>query len=111
MQLTHWHIRVLQGYWNLHAFGITPNYLLQVYWLRIILFFVLCAVGGLVHQQSAVGGGIVLGFAIAMVLRDGVEASKLVYAWPLMNEITDWKRVQDLLAPAGEDLGRTEEGV
>jgi hypothetical protein len=99
MQLTPWQRRVLTRYRDLHGTRPTPGTWLRRYARRWLFDAVFAAVVFLLDRLADLGGlawlcyGLVLGSVLNTIgfLRAGARA------WPLLEEVFDWQRIDELL--------------
>ena len=107
-------LRLIQG------FRINPPtvaWYFRVNWRVYAYVGVLCVGGAgfLAWGGWPVFSGFFVGFLLAVVIRDFRFFKLFVEAWPLSREITNWTRVEELVASADQaqpntSLERTHEG-
>jgi hypothetical protein len=69
-------------------------------WKSYALLISVCALGSLYFalNDSAVLSALVAGILLGAICRDFKHVRIFLNSWPLSKEITDWKRVDDLIA-------------
>jgi hypothetical protein len=116
MKLTPAQIKQLRMSQGLRVTPPTVGFYFRANWRAYTYLCVLCtgAIVFFVWGGWPIVSGFFAGFLFAAVVRDLKLFAKFVEAWPLSNEITDWRRVEELLAVADEtrpnkSLERTRE--
>ncbi|MGZ5544280.1 MAG: hypothetical protein ACXWIU_06365 [Limisphaerales bacterium] len=98
MKLTKFQTTVLRLYWCYHVDGWTLGPFLRVNWWRWLLLFLYVVVGGWLFSRVSPGAvGLVVGIAAGAFLRDIGHLVKSYRTWPVIHEITDWQRVEQLV--------------
>jgi hypothetical protein len=98
MKLTRLQKRVLQIYWRYHVGGWALAPFLRAnwwHWLFLVLYAVLG--GWFLAQVSPWAAGLVVGLAMGAAARDVGRLIQSHRTWPLLHEITDWPRVEQLI--------------
>ena len=116
MELTPAQIKQLQMSQRLRTSPPTVGWYFRASWRTYAFLAVLCSIG---IGFFAWGGwpilcGFFAGVLFTAVARDLKLFAKFVEGWPLSNEITDWRRVEELVASANQprpnkSLERTRE--
>ena len=88
--------RTLAAYQSLHGTRPTPLSLLSAVWWRYLLLLALAVIVALVlpTMLAYLAAGIVLGG----VLRDLKRYWDIARAWPVVETVLDWDRIEALLA-------------
>lgn len=94
-------LRMIQGF---RVKPPTVGWYFRVNWRLYAYIGALCAGAVLLLAWGGMSilSGFFAGFLLALVLRDFRFFSLFVNSWPLSREITDWQRVDELVASAGE---------
>ena len=107
-------LRLLQGFRSKPP---TIGWYFRVNWSAYAYIGVLCVGGSifLAWDGWPAFSGFFAGFLLAAVVRDFRFFKLFVTGWPLSNEITNWTKVEDLIANASAarpntSLERTREG-
>jgi hypothetical protein len=96
MTITNADRRVLQAYLRMRETGPQLSHKILSFWL--VLFILMAAFAVIVYQAELhLLGGLIAGFVVGAFLRDCRYIVQARKAWPVIREITDWNRVQELL--------------
>src|SRR5215207_5946886 len=107
MQLTSRQRRQLQKLHDYRRVPPTVTSLLRDGWRAYLYVTIvgLVGVGFFLWAGWPIASGLFAGMILATVLRDLGWYRRLVHSWPLQLEITDWKRVEQLLERSDRELG------
>lgn len=98
MRVTRLQKAVLQMYWRYHVGGWALGPFFRANWWRWLLLVLYAILGGwFLAQWSQWAAGLVLGLAAGAIFRDTGYLVKSYHAWPVVDEITDWQRVEQLV--------------
>jgi hypothetical protein len=107
-------LRMIQGF---RLKPPTVGWYFRINWRLYAYIGALCVAAAflLAWGRMSTFSGFFAGFILAVVLRDFRFFKLFVSSWPLSQEITDWRRVDELVASASEarpnnSLERTREG-
>ena len=100
MQLTHVQLRQLQ---KMHEFRTVPPTIgsyIKLGWRAQLLVLLIGAIGIFLFLWAGwpLASGFFAGMVVATYARDIGWYRRMVQSWPLMREITDWNRVDELLS-------------
>src|SRR5687767_3610836 len=98
MKLTRNQIAALRMYLRYHTGGWSLAPCLRANWRRWLLFILLAAgTGWCAAQTWPWAGGLAVGICAGALLRD-IERLQVSYrTWPVVEEITNWQKVTELL--------------
>ena len=98
MKITRLQKTVLQMYWRYHVGGWALGPVLRTNWWRWLLLVLYAVFGGwFLSQISQLGAGLVIGLAVGAFSRDIGRLVQSYRTWPVVHEITDWQRVEQLV--------------
>ena len=98
MKLTRLQYKALQTYWRYHSVGLTLAKIAQACWRRWLLLVVFGILAYLffVPRFPAIGW-LYVGVFSGALLRDVAYLRISFGFWPVIQQITDWKQVSDLI--------------